>query len=299
MRRTFYCHRQGLTLTELLIVLTILAVMTTLAIQVTEGVIEQGRYDATIALQERVRDAILGPRDQGRTAAGFLADMGRLPVSVAELLTNPSSSVYTNQTFAHDLDGDTVTDVVVTLGSGWRGPYLLPGPGLTTVKDAWGNDLELMHSGPQLAIRSPKVPDLVVPAQDYSSGIIKLQILEENAEGTEVTPSLTSAGANPGNMPEPHDIELRIFRVQSQAGAEGEVNPVVEQVLTTDPAAPNYSPALRTAFAVDLLAQPIGRLAAVAVKRQHAPPGWVRRKSAVVYLTVAPRADVHKKLVLR
>ena len=40
-------QRRGLTLVELLVVLTILAIMTTVAITLTDGLVDQGRYDAT------------------------------------------------------------------------------------------------------------------------------------------------------------------------------------------------------------------------------------------------------------
>lgn len=86
MRRTLR-HRSGLTLVELLVVLVILAVVTAIAVQSTESVIDQGRYDATQRTLQNIQNAIVGPPNQrapdgSQLMTGFVADMGRLPILV-------------------------------------------------------------------------------------------------------------------------------------------------------------------------------------------------------------------------
>ena len=82
------CSRRserGLTLVEMLVVLAILVALTTVAVNSTEGVVDQGRYDATGNTLDGVRDAVLGREglkgpDDRPFITGFVADMGRLPV---------------------------------------------------------------------------------------------------------------------------------------------------------------------------------------------------------------------------
>lgn len=85
-------HRQtGFTLLELVLVLFLIALMASAALLLTEGVEDQARYDETKRRMELIRKAIVG--DPSRTVnggpeiSGFVADMGRLPGCVAELLT--------------------------------------------------------------------------------------------------------------------------------------------------------------------------------------------------------------------
>ena len=90
--------RPGLTLLEMTIVLTILAVLTTLAISLTEGTIEQTRFDVTQRQLQEIHRAIVGP-DENPEGPSFLSDVGRLPLVVGtdpglqliELWAQPSS----------------------------------------------------------------------------------------------------------------------------------------------------------------------------------------------------------------
>jgi prepilin-type N-terminal cleavage/methylation domain-containing protein len=106
--------RSGLTLLELVVVLVILAILTTIAIQSTESLVDQGRYNATQQTLQNIQAAIIGPPNQ-RAAdgslliTGFVADMGRLPQTVdatSEPLRElwdttviPATSAYGIQTF--------------------------------------------------------------------------------------------------------------------------------------------------------------------------------------------------------
>ena len=76
--------RRGFTLVELLIVLLILAIMTTVAIQATSGLVDQARYETTQRNLQNIQDAIIGPTNQRASdgsllITGFAADMGACP----------------------------------------------------------------------------------------------------------------------------------------------------------------------------------------------------------------------------
>ncbi|MFW5693484.1 MAG: type II secretion system protein, partial [Thermoguttaceae bacterium] len=79
-----------MTLVELLVVLTILAILSAVAVFSTETVVRQGRFEATQRTLRAVEEAVLGPEafraeDGNLSTSGFVADIGRLPVDLAEL----------------------------------------------------------------------------------------------------------------------------------------------------------------------------------------------------------------------
>lgn len=136
--------RRGLTLVELLVVLTILALMATVAITSTDLIMSQGRYEATVRTLTNIEEAILSSHQLQETGgstsmSGFIVDTGRLPVSLAELFVQPPDIVAWNA-YAFDSDRDGTDDVRLT--SGWNGPYLrLPvGVAATNLKDGYGRD---------------------------------------------------------------------------------------------------------------------------------------------------------------
>ena len=75
--------RSGMTLVELLVVLAILALLTTVAVTSSDVVLSQGRYEATTRTLTDIQEAVLGPpnarqADGTLVSTGFVADMGRL-----------------------------------------------------------------------------------------------------------------------------------------------------------------------------------------------------------------------------
>jgi prepilin-type N-terminal cleavage/methylation domain-containing protein len=125
--------RCAFTLAELLVVLAILAVMTTVAVQSLAPVATQARTDATQRTITNVRDAII--TYSPTSAAGFLVDVGRPPLSISELLVPINSA-----------------DAMPLVN--WKGPYVLLPVGATTLSalaDAWGNPLSLDPLGISIA----------------------------------------------------------------------------------------------------------------------------------------------------
>ena len=89
--------RSGMTLVELLVVLAILALLTTVAVTSTDVVLSQGRYDATKGTLTNIQEAVLGPpnarqADGTLVSIGFVADVGRWPVCTSTDLTGGSSA---------------------------------------------------------------------------------------------------------------------------------------------------------------------------------------------------------------
>lgn len=148
-------RRSGLTLVELMVVLLILAVTLLIAIEATDNIVDQARFEANQRGLEHLQNAVLGPlhqtdADGSRAVSGFVADTGRLPLAwgtdratqLAELWSNPRGlPAYGLAVAASDPD--------VKLLVGWRGPYLRLPPqplGPQRLLDGWGNPYLLLQA---------------------------------------------------------------------------------------------------------------------------------------------------------
>jgi prepilin-type N-terminal cleavage/methylation domain-containing protein len=143
----------GFTLIEMTVVLLIMTLLAGVAIRETNSLSFQVRYEQTRERLERIREAILGnPRQiiNGQQAvSGFVADMGRLPNNLHELLERKFCS---DRRYSYDTcvanGGTPITqhdwefDPSSGLWYGWRGPYLnISGSALDNdaFVDGWGS----------------------------------------------------------------------------------------------------------------------------------------------------------------
>ena len=113
--------RSGFTLMELLVVLLIIGILSTVALRTIDAARDRGLFDQTATEMDQLVKAAMGDpnllTDGRRTDFGFYGDMGRLPYDLHEL-------------------------VVPVADPRWHGPYLrLSVGGDTTgyLHDAWGN----------------------------------------------------------------------------------------------------------------------------------------------------------------
>jgi len=133
----------GFTLLELLLVVAILSSLALAATTFVDNADNQERFEVTRSRLEQIRFAVVG--DSRRTAngqaelSGFVADMGRLPNNLEELLSRPNDC---------DPDMNGIQTCAWSFGEtggiwrGWRGPYLdtLTGrDGSRKFLDGWGN----------------------------------------------------------------------------------------------------------------------------------------------------------------
>lgn len=153
MRTRNHKHR-GFTLLELVVVLAILAVVTTLALRSLDHVEDQKRGEANRRGLEELRDAVLGSPDErnadgSRLISGFVADMGRLPraveldgnLTLAELwMTNGTAFAVRPATPDQGVP-TSLADPQVLVCGGWRGPYLRLPMGTPEWLDGWGNPM--------------------------------------------------------------------------------------------------------------------------------------------------------------
>lgn len=136
----------GLTLVELLVVLSILAVLSTVALRSVVGTFEENNYDANISQMDQIELAILG----GDDSAGFVRDIGRLPEAIGDAEYDPDTrtgnlltqlgELWSQGTFPqYAVNQGNGLDSEIRLGTGWRGPYLNLGINRTDLTDGFAN----------------------------------------------------------------------------------------------------------------------------------------------------------------
>lgn len=199
--------RRALTLLELVVVLGILAVLSTVAVRSLEPIADQARYELTQTLLNDLRLATVGANSRSVSneplvRSSFIVDTGELPSEIDALLVRPISLI-ANSLQSFDSDRDTINDV--TLSSGWNGPYMHFGVGLDEVLDGWGaeptvvansGDLDIISQGSDgdsLAPEDGYRADLTVSilVRDYTGEVIFRLFAIDGLNGSRVDPSPT------------------------------------------------------------------------------------------------------------
>ncbi len=164
---------RGSTLIELLAVVVVLATIATLVVSRSEDSIAACDDATTATTMTSLRDAIAGSVSRGHDATpGYLADVGKLPLTISDLLRKPSSIP------AFDVDR----------GIGWRGPYVSAPSVPFAVNAASGFTAVYAMPGDPVVLDAWQRP-------------IVLQVPDANGDGTPETSDfaharLVSAGRN-------------------------------------------------------------------------------------------------------
>jgi len=154
MNRVYSNKTQGFTLVELLVVMLVLVALSSITLDFTQDFAFQGRYEVTKDRYDKIKRAIIGRPDvliNGQPdISGFVADMGRLPRNIQELLvqnycmpdykisdntvdgrpvaymTNKAWCIgaYPSATVQWVEQTAWVAPAANSLSYGWRGPYI-------------------------------------------------------------------------------------------------------------------------------------------------------------------------------
>jgi prepilin-type N-terminal cleavage/methylation domain-containing protein len=124
---------QGFTLLEMLIVVAILSALAFGAVAMVDESDEHVRFDSNKTRLIKLREGVIGDPsaflNRPPIIQGYVADMGRLPNNVTELINQGDQPSWS-------------FDSTASLWAGWRGPYLqtfVENLGLKTYPDGWGN----------------------------------------------------------------------------------------------------------------------------------------------------------------
>lgn len=141
--------QSGFTLLELLLVVFLLGVLAMTTFAVVQDGDDQQRFDATKTYYQLIKKAIVGDPTltlNGETdLSGFVADMGRLPNCLRELIEISGCDGVVGVNAITGLNDDLpvwTQDAESQVWSGWRGPYLqgIPESGIgLAFRDGWKN----------------------------------------------------------------------------------------------------------------------------------------------------------------
>lgn len=221
---------RGLTLFELVLVLFILAIAATIAVQSLQPVADQARFDNTRETLSNIRNStveIVSNNDRTRSVTGFYADIGRLPTSIAEYTSNvnnlPESQmrpigfgqdqgIFLNEPNSSDVPA---YQVLSNLGfvCGWRGPYIfstsdLNEDNIPDLVDGWGQAFSLSQaSGLFDVVSNGAVNDQeTYPEMRFPEGPIKTSQLS-------IPVTFTVSSANPADDLDPSNYEVQVFQI--------------------------------------------------------------------------------------
>jgi prepilin-type N-terminal cleavage/methylation domain-containing protein len=146
----------GFTLLELVVVVAVMGLISSMAMDVYTDNSNQKRYEATKSRLAEIKFAIIGDPmmrvGSQAVLSGFFKDMGRLPRNLKELTKNLTTQSYPNNgiCITNYVADETKTSASCSIGwvvqtddvNKWKGPYLhnlQSSDGDLVFRDAWGN----------------------------------------------------------------------------------------------------------------------------------------------------------------
>jgi prepilin-type N-terminal cleavage/methylation domain-containing protein len=116
--------RQGFTLMELLVVLLIIGILSTVALRTIDATRDRSLFDQTTKEMDQLVKAIVGnpdlTYDGRRVDFGYYGDMEELPTELRDLVHNPGSTAWHGPYLRLTVGGDTVS----YLYDGWGTKYI-------------------------------------------------------------------------------------------------------------------------------------------------------------------------------
>jgi type II secretory pathway pseudopilin PulG len=211
-----------MTLVELLVVLAILALLTSVAVTSTDVLMGQARHDAARHTLSSIEDAVLGDRNARQSdgtllTAGFLADMGRLPACASTDLRYALKELWDPTSMPAFAIRSAPFDAEVLVPCGWRGPYVHLPIAHDQLLDGWGNPfVPLNIDGNAAAVDQPLFGVRCLGA-DRLVGGVQYDTDFEVAFGGRVEMTargnvyVLDAAGKPQNPSDPAQIKVRLY----------------------------------------------------------------------------------------
>lgn len=191
----------GFSLIETVISLAVAATLVVLLSAVAGRAIQSSKESATQQDVQAMFQAIVG--DPSRASFGFLGDMGRLPATLAELVTQGAQIGY----HFSDPPPSGATQHIGNAGIGWRGPYLT-GPFATAdlLNDRWGQALTYTASGASAGQILSGGPDGVAGNTDDIAFPVQLPV---QTTGTIIVTVIVNT------IPQPTGLSVSVYSVSN------------------------------------------------------------------------------------
>ena len=215
-------NRRGFTLIEMVIVIVIIGIISTIALRSIQGTIDQARFDDTVKEMNVIARAILGDErlvsGGVRSDFGYVGDVGSLPTNLDALVTRPSGfATWAGPYFSSDFAENSQDH----LRDAWNDPYAYSG-GLTIISAGGGNTITRRLADTITDLTSNTVNGIVrdkslAPPGD-SAAIVVVTIEYPDGAG-----SLTSSSIAPnasGEFSFANSIPIGLHRIQAVAGAD-------------------------------------------------------------------------------
>lgn len=215
-------NRKGFTLIEVVVILTVLAILAAIAVPIALRILQVTAEDATRHEMANLKNAMIGdPRkiqSSFRSDFGFLGDMGRLPANLDELLVRGSLPAFAFESSKQ-------------AGAGWKGPYITgaaAGEAAEAFKtDQWGHnyiysDEDFTNADGQLA--DGKIASAGPDGTFDTADDIVIEILKNETTATVRGKVKDTAGAGLAAVPVEFyfPVNGRLTTITANADANGE-----------------------------------------------------------------------------
>lgn len=145
--------RTGLTLIELVVVLSILAALSGVVVPLFTGTIHDAHEVATERTLVQVRDAM----------RQYWSDTKHVALDGTGTVATEANRLHTDWLFSNPVTGDSTQGFSANTRIGWRGPYLAGSTGSLAVSaspylvDAWNHRIEIQDVDATLPVRDVRI----------------------------------------------------------------------------------------------------------------------------------------------
>ena len=139
--RNYAQKERGYSLVELLLVIVIIGILATVAVNRLDGSSDRAKFEMTKAEMNQLAEAIVGNKDlvSGgyRTDFGYVGDVGALPSNLSALVTNPGLATWKGPYLQDDFIASSASTPTEFMYDEWGQPYSYSG-GISIVSNSSG-----------------------------------------------------------------------------------------------------------------------------------------------------------------
>jgi general secretion pathway protein G len=214
-------NSHGFTLIEMVMVIVIIGVIASIAMESLQASVDQGRFDTTVAEMDKLSRAIVGDErliSSGmRTDFGYVGDIGAMPSSLADLVIDPGYATW----HGPYLEDDFTEDVGGYARDAWNDPYIYSG-GITIASNGGGQPItrNIASGTSELTANTVKgiIRDKALSPPGDSAGTVTVNLIYPDGAGGYTTVSAPTGTS--GEFSFVSTVPIGIHQLQALAGAD-------------------------------------------------------------------------------